>query len=116
MVDGDVTVEDLFRALAVDRRRYALRSVQSHDVLALPDLAELVAEQEQQAAFTDIPAEDVRTIYLSLYHSHIPILQETNLVRYDQDRDLVTKTDHTRAYLKRINEVCRTMKRTLTTD
>ena len=84
----------LFEALAHQRRRYALRSLDNYDApLALADLAEEVAVQEQDVPITYIPAEDVKQIYISLYHNHLPKLEEASLVRYDQETDSVVLAD-----------------------
>jgi DNA-binding transcriptional ArsR family regulator len=99
-------VSDVFRALADSKRRILLSAVQEHRSVTLPDLAELVAERERGTNVTEISDEEIRDVYMALYHTHIPPLREANLVQYDQDDDLVLTTDQTRSSLIRArNEV-----------
>ncbi len=87
-------LDDLFEILASPRRRYILRCLRTHDPpLALADVADEVAVYEHDTDITDIAAEDIKRIYLSLYHTHIPKLAERGLVTYSQERDLVTLSE-----------------------
>ncbi|WP_449271945.1 DUF7344 domain-containing protein [Haloterrigena gelatinilytica] len=36
---------------------------------------------------------DPEAVHMSLYHSHVPRLDEWNLVSYDQERDAIALTD-----------------------
>lgn len=85
--------ERLYDALANERRRYALREILQHETMALADLAECVAETETGTPIRDLSAEQVSQVYFSLYHTHVPKLEEDNLLAYDQENDLVTKTE-----------------------
>ncbi|WP_425607567.1 DUF7344 domain-containing protein [Natrinema zhouii] len=62
--------------------------------MALADLADEIAAREKETSITDIPAEEVKRIYMPLYHTHIPKLEEADLVHYKQERDTVTLTKH----------------------
>jgi hypothetical protein len=57
--------------------------------MALADLADELAVREHGATIDGIPADTVTEIYLSLYHCHVPLLVEANVVEYDQEHDLV---------------------------
>lgn len=86
-------VEGTFRALQHQRRRYALDCVRTHQSLALADLTELVLERETGTPASDHDPERVRSVYFSLYHTHLPVLLDASLVRYDQDTDVVGVRD-----------------------
>jgi hypothetical protein len=94
----------VFHALADRRRRTALAWLQEHHVVSLPDLAEIVAEDELGEDVTEISGERVREIYLSLYHTHVPLLTDAKLVRYDQEEDLVSRTEETAALLASVRD------------
>jgi DNA-binding transcriptional ArsR family regulator len=94
-------LDAVFRALADERRRIALSSLGGHETLTLPDMAEFVAERERSAPLTSIDAAVVRDVYLSLYHTHVPVLEDAGVVRYEQERDLVTRTDQYEPLLRR---------------
>ncbi|WP_207591731.1 DUF7344 domain-containing protein [Halomontanus rarus] len=83
-------IDAIFEMFAHHRRRYALRGLRMHDnPMALADLADEVAIRENEAPITEISPEAVKRIYLSLYHTHIPKLEDAGFVQYDQDRDSV---------------------------
>lgn len=86
-------VDEVFGALASRRRRLALHNLQQHRTLTLPDLAELVAEQEKGEDLTDLTGERIKLVYMSLYHHHIPVLERAGLARYEQEPDLVKPTE-----------------------
>jgi hypothetical protein len=92
---GGTELQSTFRALASPRRRVALRCLQAHRTVVLADLAEYVAEREADASVVDIPPERVQRVYFSLYHRHVPALEDADLVRYDQEADVVTVTERT---------------------
>ena len=86
-------LETVFRILSNQRRRLVLRCLQEHRTVTLPDLAELIAEWESGDEITELPPEQVRDVYFSLYHTHIPKLEDANFVRYEQESDLVDRTE-----------------------
>jgi len=61
--------------------------------VTLPDLADEVAVWAADRSIDEIPAEEVKEVYMSLYHSHVPKLEEADLVTYDQEGDLVSITE-----------------------
>ncbi|SEW19528.1 DUF7344 domain-containing protein [Halobacterium jilantaiense] len=79
--------------LSSERRRHALDCLTEHGPMALPDLADEVADREHDEPLPQVPEDAVLTIYLSLYHTHVPKLQTAGVVDYDQDRDLVALAD-----------------------
>jgi|GEM_PF-1352491 len=91
----------VFRALADERRRIAISCLGHHDTLTLPDMAEFVAERERDQPLPSIDATVVRDVYLSLYHTHVPVLEDAGVARYEQERDLVARTDQYRPMLRR---------------
>lgn len=93
-----------FQALADAKRRLAVYYLQEHGQLALADLAELVIEEQRGRPVTAIADEQVKELYLSLYHTHLPVLENAGIARYDQERDLVAKTDETEPLLRDVQE------------
>ena len=88
---SELSIGALFDALADERRRYVLFALKEHErPVALADLADEVAVEENDRTITEIPAEEVKRVYMSLWHSHIPKLVDAGLVEYNQDRGTVT--------------------------
>lgn len=80
----------VYDCLSRPRRRYALyRLEEVDDPLSLPDLAEDVAEWEAETSRSELSDERVKDVYMSLYHNHVPRLEDAGLVEYDQEQDAV---------------------------
>lgn len=80
----------IYDVLNHDRRRHILRSLLKHQTIALADLAEMLAEQEQEARLPDISENTVLRVYTSLHHNHLPKLDNADLIVYDEERELIT--------------------------
>ncbi|WP_436924624.1 DUF7344 domain-containing protein [Halosimplex amylolyticum] len=92
--DERTSVTDAFGLLGHRYRRHAVRTLDEHRCeLALADLADEAARREYDDDLTAIASENVRELYLSLYHTHVPKLVEGNAVSYDQDADIVAPRD-----------------------
>jgi len=92
-----------FELLSNGRRRQLLRCLLKYpNPVSLPDLADEVAVWEHGTSIDKISAEDVKRVYMSLYHLHVPKLVDAAVVRYDQERDEVWEArniGHVAAYL-----------------
>lgn len=81
------TVADL---LDDERRQRLLSCLEDYDdPVALADLADEVAVRERDTSITSIPGEAILQVYMSLYHTHVPMLADADVVEYSQKRDLV---------------------------
>lgn len=86
-------VDVLFDVLADSRRRYTLECLcEFQTPMALADLAGEVASREQERPVPAIPAEEVKQVYTSLYHVHIPKMADANIVEYTREQDMVVLT------------------------
>ncbi|WP_121742437.1 DUF7344 domain-containing protein [Natronorubrum halophilum] len=84
------TVDEAFGLLADQRRRLFLKVMRTYgESITLPDAAEEVAVRETGRNVSNISAECVHEVYISLYHDHLPRLVDVGLLEYDQERDLV---------------------------
>lgn len=102
-------LDAVFDVLANSRRRIALQCLSEHSEITLPDLAEEVAVREFQNRIQDIPAEKVRDVYFSLYHTHIPKLSAVGFVEYHQDQDAVVYECRCAAALERARDLLATV-------
>ena len=93
-------VDGILRALQHQRRRHALDCVRTHRSIALADLAELVLERETGTDAAEHAPERVSDVYFSLYHTHLPVLRDACLVRYEQDADVVGVREETAQSLR----------------
>jgi len=72
--------------------------------MALADLAELVAEHETGTNLVELSAKRVSRVYHALYHTHIPHLEDADLVVYNQTNDHISTTDRTNPSLVRARD------------
>lgn len=82
-------VDYVFEALAHPRRRYLLYTLAAETVWSVRELATKLAAWEQ-----NIPKETVRPderdkVYISLYHTHIPILEEYSVIIFDAQTETI---------------------------
>lgn len=76
----------MFVLLAKRRRRQLLRILwESTTPQTARELAERIGEREYESP----SIKDQRLIYLSLYHSHLPRLDEADVIVYDEDEGTV---------------------------
>jgi len=89
-LDQDV----IFDVLSSSRRRYVLYYLSQHDApVELPTLAEEVAAWETESTVEELSSQERKRVYVSLYQTHVPKLEEVGLVEYDQDTGEVSLTD-----------------------
>lgn len=96
---GPESLSRAFSVLANTRRRQAIRYLGRHRSLSLATLADGVAEREADAPLREVDEGTVREVYLSLYHTHVPKLEDADIVAYDQERDWITRRDSPRCEL-----------------
>lgn len=95
-VDTSATIstEDVYQVLSNRRRRYAIHYLkQSDETVDVSTLAEQVAAWENHKSVTELDSQERKRVYISLYQSHLPTLEERGLVNYDDDRGVVELTD-----------------------
>ncbi|WP_306054651.1 DUF7344 domain-containing protein [Natronococcus wangiae] len=84
-------IDETFRALADRRRRIALACLlEAERALTVDELANEVAVRERE---TREAADGIERMRIELYHKQIPLLANSNLVRYGADRNRVEPTD-----------------------
>lgn len=83
---SELTETDVFVLLSKRRRRLALRILQKHTTpLTVRELTERIGKRE----YEDPSANNLQTIYLSLYHNHLPKLNQADVVEYDRAEETV---------------------------
>ena len=76
----------VFDILSSPRRRYVLYYLrEAGEPVELTTLAEHVAAWENETTVEDLTEQERKRVYVSLYQTHIPKLDEANIVEYDQD-------------------------------
>lgn len=70
-----------------ERRRAVITILNSADVdsLSLSELVDHVAEHEQNTPLENISSQERNRVYVSLYQTHLPKLDENDIVRYNKE-------------------------------
>lgn len=80
----------LFDLLQNNRRRGVLRTLDKEGTLALTELAEIIAAEENDVPLSEASESARRSVYISLYQRHVPKLAEHDVVNYDREESTVT--------------------------
>ncbi|WP_222918544.1 hypothetical protein [Natrinema sp. SYSU A 869] len=93
---SDLALDDIYHLLQTKRRRDVLRYLRGADgPVRLRELAEQVAAWEQETTVEHLSSNERQRVYISLYQSHLPKLDNHGIVDYDKDRGRVEATSRT---------------------
>jgi hypothetical protein len=82
--------DTIFGLLRNQRRRYALQYLTSHaGVVRLSDLADALAEWELETEGAYVTHRDRKRAYVSLYQTHLPKLDDADIIDYNQPRGTI---------------------------
>src|SRR6056297_1060870 len=88
--------EDLiFDVLKNRRRRYTLHYLkQENSPVELSELAEQVAAWENNTTVDGLSANERKSVYTSLYQTHLPKLADAGIVDYNRNRGVVELSEN----------------------
>lgn len=85
----------VFELLANPRRQLLLRNLAERGGGApLRDVSRVIAAQETGTDPEEIDGDAVTRVYISLYQTHVPALQDGGLVEYDDEEKVVTLDEY----------------------
>jgi len=88
--EQSLSQDDVFELLSSPRRRYVLYHLrEAKEPIELTTLAEQVAAWENETSVDEITEQERKRVYVSLYQTHIPRLDEAGVVSYDKDSGMV---------------------------
>lgn len=86
MPDEQLSRDRVFDILSSPRRRYVLYYLREYGgPVELTDLAEELAAWENDTTIAEISPQARKRVYVSLYQTHVPKLDEAGLIEYDPD-------------------------------
>lgn len=94
--EAEIEREAVFDVLSNARRRYAIELLNQHepgDEIDLGDLVEYVAARENDTTIADVDYKQRKRVYSSLRQTHLPKLNDCNLIEYDRDRGTIALSD-----------------------
>jgi hypothetical protein len=89
--ETELSQDRIYDILSSSRRRYILLQLkQREQPVELTELAEELAAWENDTTVAELSKEDRKRVYVSLYQTHVPKLDEAGLIEYDSDSGLVS--------------------------
>lgn len=84
--ESELSQDVVFDILSSPRRRYVLYYLRTTDEsVKLTDLAEQVAAWENETDPDKITEQERKRVYVSLYQTHIPRLDDAGIIDYDKE-------------------------------
>jgi DNA-binding transcriptional ArsR family regulator len=91
MSSSGLTQDQVFEVLKSPRRRYALYYLRREGGSAeLSDLTDQVAAWENDTTPPELSTEQRKRVYISLYQTHLPKLDDAGIVDYDEESGKIT--------------------------
>lgn len=91
---SEISTDVVFEILSNTRRRMVLYYLrQSGGSATVQELAEQIAALENDVDVKDLESQQRKRVYVSLYQTHIPKLENTGIIEYDDARGTVYLTD-----------------------
>lgn len=90
--ESTLSVDEIFHILQNDRRRGVLRYLQGRDEpVRMRDVAEQVAAWEHDTTIEGLSSKQRQRVYIPLYQSHLPKLDDAGVIDYQQSRGIVER-------------------------
>jgi hypothetical protein len=96
--DEELTRDGIFHILQCRRRRLVLKYLCEYDgeePIGMSDIAEHIAALEHDTTVDGLRSQQRQRVYIPLYQSHLPKMDDAGIIEYNQDRGLVETTDRT---------------------
>jgi hypothetical protein len=90
----ELSSDDIFHILQTNRRRDTIRYLlEQEGAVKMRDVAEYVAARENDTTVAKLSSNERQRVYIPLYQSHLPKLDEEGVIEYNQPRGIVHPTD-----------------------
>jgi len=106
-VQSDLDLDEIFTLLKNSRRRAIIRLLSDiEDEITISELTERLAAAEENVDRSDLSDAARKRVYVSCYQTHLPKLEEYDVLSVEDDQNVVTPSkEHSAlmAVLKRIS-------------
>ncbi|RQG91259.1 ArsR family transcriptional regulator [Natrarchaeobius halalkaliphilus] len=94
--DEDGLSKDVIFELLKNRRRREVLAylLEAEETVTLGELAEQIAAWENDTEVNALSSDQRKRVYVALYQTHLPKMDDAGIVEYDQDRGLITLSDN----------------------
>lgn len=92
---GKVAPDSLFDILQNERRRAVIRYLKQRDSksVTIDDLATHIAARENNVDVSQVSSTQRKRVYIGLYQSHLPKMDDFDVIDYDQNRGTIRRED-----------------------
>ncbi|MCU4741922.1 hypothetical protein OB955_20765 [Halobacteria archaeon AArc-m2/3/4] len=95
----DLSRDDIFHILQTARRRETVTYLLGEDEpVKMGDVAEHVAARENETTVAKLTSTQRQRVYIPLYQSHLPKLDEVGAIEYDKPAGIVYPTERLEAF------------------
>lgn len=99
----DVPIGVIYDILRNERRRRVLEHLDGRDdEVALGELAERLAATENDKPEAQLTSQERKRVYVGLYQSHLPRMDDAGAVEFDGDRGLIRSTELTASFVEHL--------------
>ncbi|WP_247728445.1 DUF7344 domain-containing protein [Halovivax limisalsi] len=85
----------IFELLKNRRRREVLQYLlEAEETVTLGELAEQIAAWENDTTVAALNSDQRKRVYVALYQTHLPKMDDAGIIDYDQDRGLIELADN----------------------
>ncbi|MCU4742727.1 ArsR family transcriptional regulator [Halobacteria archaeon AArc-m2/3/4] len=93
--DERLSKDVIFELLKNRRRREVLAYLlDTEETVTLGELAEQLAAWENDTEINALSSDQRKRVYVALYQTHLPKMDDAGIIDYDQDRGLITLSDN----------------------
>ncbi|WP_049923640.1 DUF7344 domain-containing protein [Halopiger djelfimassiliensis] len=93
--DEQLSKDVIFELLKNRRRREVLTYLlEAEETVTLGELAEQIAAWENDTDVNALSSDQRKRVYVALYQTHLPKMDDAGIVEYDQDRGLISLSDN----------------------
>lgn len=90
MTSNSSAVNQRLRILSHSYRRHVLAILSDASTpRTVRDLTNNIVGQENTVHLHNVSSDDIKEVYLSLIHVHLPMLEDAHLIEYDPTRELI---------------------------
>ncbi|KZN23573.1 MULTISPECIES: hypothetical protein [unclassified Haladaptatus] len=108
MASSGLSQDQVFEVLKSPRRRYALYYLRREGgIVELSDLTDQVAVWENDTTLSGLTSEQRKRVYISLYQTHLPKLDDAGIVEYDRDEGEISLSRRARELDTYLGDVSR---------
>jgi hypothetical protein len=94
--DSDRLSKDVIFELLKNRRRREVLAylLEADETVTLGELAEQIAAWENDTEINALNSDQRKRVYVALYQTHLPKMDDAGIVEYDQNRGLISLSDN----------------------